>query len=162
MVDDELQIDKGRENPLKVSNQQKTEPGGRYIDFLVPGLLGMNLMGGGLFGVGFATVDLRIRKVLKRFLATPMRKSDFLAGNLLLVRALPRGGPAVHQGAAADATHRCAAQGEPRRGQSPVAVAGAVHPHGLGRGELRAGAVVVPLELSVSTKPRDGRPWAFV
>ncbi|HTI52197.1 MAG TPA: ABC transporter permease, partial [Planctomycetaceae bacterium] len=56
------------------------EPGGRYVDFLVPGLLGMSLMGGGLFGIGFVTVDMRIRKLLKRFLATPMRKSHFLAG----------------------------------------------------------------------------------
>ncbi len=55
------------------------EPGGRYIDFLVPGLLGMSLMGGGLWGVGFVTVDMRIRKLLKRLLATPMRKRDFLA-----------------------------------------------------------------------------------
>jgi ABC-type multidrug transport system permease subunit len=49
----------------------------------VPGLIGMSLMGGGLWGVGFATVDMRIRKVLKRFLATPMRKTDFLLGILL-------------------------------------------------------------------------------
>lgn len=60
-----------------------TEPGGRYIDFLVPGLLGMSLMGGGLWGVGFVTVDMRIRKLLKRLLATPMRKSHFLAGIML-------------------------------------------------------------------------------
>src|SRR6185436_740890 len=46
---------------------------------LVPGLLGMGLMGGGLWGVGFVTVDMRIRKLLKRFLATPMKKTDFLA-----------------------------------------------------------------------------------
>ena len=58
------------------------EPGSRYIDFLVPGLVGMSLMGGGLWGVGFVTVDMRIRKVLKRFLATPMRKTDFLLGIL--------------------------------------------------------------------------------
>jgi len=63
------------------------EPGGRYIDFLIPGLLGMGLMGGGLWGMGFVTVDMRIRKLLKRFLATPMRKSDFLAG-LLISRLL--------------------------------------------------------------------------
>ncbi|MGH7171563.1 MAG: ABC transporter permease, partial [Gemmataceae bacterium] len=49
----------------------------------VPGLLGMSLMGGGLWGVGFVTVDMRIRKVLKRFLATPMRKTDFLLGILV-------------------------------------------------------------------------------
>jgi ABC-type multidrug transport system permease subunit len=55
-----------------------TEPGGRYIDFLIPGLLGMNLLGGGLFGVGFAVGDMRVRKLLKRFQATPMRRTDFM------------------------------------------------------------------------------------
>jgi ABC-type multidrug transport system permease subunit len=54
------------------------EPGGRYIDFLIPGLLGINLLGGGLFGVGFVAADMRVRKLLKRFQATPMRRSDFL------------------------------------------------------------------------------------
>jgi ABC-2 type transport system permease protein len=62
------------------------EPGGRYIDFLLPGLIGLNLMGGGLWGVGFVVVDLRVRKLLKRFMATPMRKTDFLLA-LLLSRA---------------------------------------------------------------------------
>jgi ABC transporter DrrB family efflux protein len=56
------------------------EPGGRYIDFLIPGLLGMNVMGGGLWGIGFVIVDMRIRKLLKRLIATPMRRSDFLLG----------------------------------------------------------------------------------
>jgi ABC-type multidrug transport system permease subunit len=74
---------KERKDPVPVRNVETDEPGGRYIDFLIPGLLGMNLMGGGLWGVGFATVDLRIRKVLKRFLATPMRKGDFLGGILI-------------------------------------------------------------------------------
>ena len=55
-----------------------SEPGSRYIDFLIPGLLGINLLGGGLFGVGFAITDLRVRKLLKRFAATPMRRSDFM------------------------------------------------------------------------------------
>ncbi len=82
-VDDVLQRAAGRKDPMAVENTQMKEPGGRYIDFLVPGLLGMSLMGGGLWGVGFVTVDMRIRKVLKRFLATPMRKSDFLLGILL-------------------------------------------------------------------------------
>jgi ABC-type multidrug transport system permease subunit len=53
-------------------------PGSRYIDFLLPGLIGMGLMGGGMWGVGFVIVDLRVRKLLKRFLATPMRRTDFL------------------------------------------------------------------------------------
>jgi ABC-type multidrug transport system permease subunit len=54
------------------------EAGSRYIDFFLPGLMGLNLMGGGLWGVGFVLVDMRVRKLLKRFLATPMRRSDFL------------------------------------------------------------------------------------
>jgi ABC-2 type transport system permease protein len=79
-VDDALQRAGGRVDVAQATDQQFNEPGGRYIDFLVPGLLGMSLMGGGLWGVGFVTVDMRIRKLLKRFLATPMRKSDFLGG----------------------------------------------------------------------------------
>ena len=54
------------------------EPGSRYIDFLIPGLMGLNLMGGGLWGVGYVVVDLRVRKLLKRLLATPLRPRDFL------------------------------------------------------------------------------------
>jgi ABC-2 type transport system permease protein len=54
------------------------QAGSRYIDFLLPGMIGMGLMGGGLWGVGFVVVDMRVRKLLKRFLATPMRRSDFL------------------------------------------------------------------------------------
>ncbi len=72
---------------IKPRETQYSEPGGRYIDFLLPGLLGANLMGGGLFGVGFVLVDMRVRKLLKRFLATPMRKRDFLL-SLLLSRLL--------------------------------------------------------------------------
>jgi len=62
----------------EVKHLQK--PGSRYIDFLLPGMIGMGLMGGGLWGIGFVVVDMRMRKLLKRFLATPMRKSDFLLG----------------------------------------------------------------------------------
>jgi ABC-type multidrug transport system permease subunit len=74
-------------DPVPVVDDERSEPGSRYIDFLVPGLLGMNLMGGGLWGVGFATVDMRIRKVLKRFLATPMSKATFL-GSVLVSRLI--------------------------------------------------------------------------
>jgi ABC-2 type transport system permease protein len=78
-VDDQLQRAAGRRDTAEVSFVEVDEPGGRYIDFLVPGLLGMSLMGGGLWGVGFVIVDLRVRKLLKRFLATPMKKSEFMA-----------------------------------------------------------------------------------
>ncbi len=82
-VDDALQRAAGRADPAATSNVEIDEPGARYIDFLVPGLLGMSLMAGGLWGVGFLTVDMRIRKLLKRLLATPMKKSQFLAGVML-------------------------------------------------------------------------------
>ena len=78
LVDDALQRAAGRRDPLEVSRVLVAEPGARYIDFLVPGLLGMGVMGGGLWGVGFFIVDLRKRKLMKRFLATPMRRTDFL------------------------------------------------------------------------------------
>ncbi len=83
MVENKLQIAAGRQDPIQLVATEYNEPGGRYVDFLVPGLLGMSLMGGGLWGVGFAIVDLRIRKLLKRFMATPMRRSHFLLGMML-------------------------------------------------------------------------------
>ncbi len=70
-------------NGPTLTNKQLEERGQRYIDFLMPGLLGMNLMGGGLFGVGFVLADMRIRKLLKRFLATPMKRRDFLLSLML-------------------------------------------------------------------------------
>lgn len=77
-VDDVLQRAAGRVDPVDTADQHVTEPGARYIDFLVPGLLGMNLMAGGLWGVGFVIVDMRVKKLLKRLVATPMRKTHFL------------------------------------------------------------------------------------
>jgi ABC-type multidrug transport system permease subunit len=81
-AEDRLQRAAGRRDLVAIEDQEIEEPGGRYIDFLVPGLLGMGLMGGGLWGVGFAIVDMRIRKLLKRYLATPMKRSHFLASVL--------------------------------------------------------------------------------
>jgi ABC-type multidrug transport system permease subunit len=78
VVDDVLQAASGRKNPLPTSSRVSSEPGARYIDFLIPGLLGMNLMNSGMWGIGFALVDMRQRKLLKRFVASPMRRSDFL------------------------------------------------------------------------------------
>ena len=77
-IDDALQSAAGRKDPVSTSSRVSSEPGARYIDFLIPGLLGMNLMNSGMWGVGFALVDMRQRKLLKRFVATPMRRSDFL------------------------------------------------------------------------------------
>ena len=82
-VNNVLQRAAGRTDAAVVEDKAFDEPGARYIDFLVPGLLGMSLMGGGLWGIGYVTVDMRIRKLLKRFLATPMKRSDFLVGIMI-------------------------------------------------------------------------------
>ena len=82
LVDDRLQMSFGRTDAFTATQTEFDEPGGTFVDFLVPGLLGIGLMGGGMWGVGFAIVDMRIRKLLKRYMATPMRRSDFLISML--------------------------------------------------------------------------------
>lgn len=82
-VDDALQRGAGRADVVRAGDETFTEPGARYIDFLIPGLLGMNLMGSGLWGVGFAVVNARTKKLLKRFAATPMRRSHYLLSFVL-------------------------------------------------------------------------------
>src|ERR1017187_9865473 len=77
-VDDALQAAAGRKDVVATTLVTSSEPGSRYIDFLLPGLLGMNLMNSGMWGIGFALVDMRQRKLLKRFVGTPMRRGDFL------------------------------------------------------------------------------------
>jgi ABC-type multidrug transport system permease subunit len=77
-VNDALQSAAGRKDMVATSTVTSSEPGSRYIDFLIPGLLGMNLMNSGMWGIGFALVDMRQRKLLKRYVATPMRRGDFL------------------------------------------------------------------------------------
>jgi len=80
---DALERASGRRDLLTAEDVPQTAPGGRYIDFLVPGLMALSLMSGGLWGVGFITVELRIRKLLKRFIATPMRRWQFLVSIML-------------------------------------------------------------------------------
>ena len=83
VVDDAVQRASGRADPVRVGERIVREPGARYIDFVVPGLLGMNLMGSGIWGLGFAIVDARKRKVLKRLAATPMSRVEYLSSFLI-------------------------------------------------------------------------------
>ena len=82
-ADDALQTAAGRRNSFAARDEIVHEQGARYIDFLVPGLLGMNLMGTGMWGMGFTIVNARMKKLLKRLIATPMRKSDYLIAQFL-------------------------------------------------------------------------------
>ena len=77
-VDAALQRAAGRADAFAPVQQPMQAVGSRYIDWLVPGLLGMNVMGTGLWGVGFAVVNARSKKLLKRLVATPMSKSHYL------------------------------------------------------------------------------------
>src|SRR5450432_1562323 len=77
-VDAALQSAAGRKDTIPTTTVTSSEPGSRYIDFLVPGMLGMNTMNAAMWGIGFALVEMRQRKLLKRFVATPMRRTDFL------------------------------------------------------------------------------------
>ena len=68
---------------MPVRDRLVHEPGARYIDFLIPGLLGMNLMGSGIWGLGFAIVDARKKRLLKRLIATPMSRAQYLSSFVL-------------------------------------------------------------------------------
>jgi ABC-type multidrug transport system permease subunit len=83
VADRDLQIAAGRRDAVHAQNQLVHETGSRYIDFVVPGLLGMNLMGSAMWGLGFAIVEARQKKLLKRLVASPMPRWQYLASFLL-------------------------------------------------------------------------------
>jgi ABC-type multidrug transport system permease subunit len=82
-ADEVVQRAAGRADPVQASERAVREAGARYVDFVVPGLLGMNLMGSGIWGIGFAIVDARRKHLLKRLVATPMSRTQFLASFVL-------------------------------------------------------------------------------
>ena len=82
-VDDALQSAAGRKDVITTESHTSSEPGSRYIDFLIPGLLGMNLMGSAIWGIGFTIVDARRKKLLKRLVASPMPRAYYLLSFLL-------------------------------------------------------------------------------
>ncbi|HEX3068095.1 MAG TPA: ABC transporter permease [Thermoanaerobaculia bacterium] len=82
-ADDVLQAAAGRRNVLTSNEERVHEQGARYIDFLIPGLIGMNLMGTGMWSMGFTIANARMKKLLKRLVATPMRKTDYLISMFL-------------------------------------------------------------------------------
>jgi ABC-type multidrug transport system permease subunit len=82
-VDAALQRAAGRADAFTPGRAEVTEPGARYVDFLVPGLLGMNLMGTGMWGIGFSLVVARNGNLLKRLVASPARRSHILAAQLV-------------------------------------------------------------------------------
>src|SRR5207237_4243774 len=82
-VDEVVQRARGRKDVASVRDDRVVAPGSRYIDFLIPGLLGMNLLGSGIWGVGFSVVQARQKKLLKRYMATAMKRSHYLLSFIL-------------------------------------------------------------------------------
>ncbi len=82
-TDEAVQRGAGRRDPLAVREATVAERGSRYIDFFIPGLLALNLMGSGIWSIAFAVVTARNRKLLKRLVATPMSRAQYLASFLI-------------------------------------------------------------------------------
>jgi ABC-2 type transport system permease protein len=93
-VDAALQRAAGRADAFEPVHAELTEPGTRYVDWLVPGLLGMNLMGTGMWGIGFSLVVARNGNLLKRLIAAPVRRSHLLAAQIMarLIFLIPEAG----------------------------------------------------------------------
>ena len=83
LADADIERAAGRTNIVPSRDRLMREPGSRYIDFLIPGLLGMNLMGSAIWGMGFAIVDARRKNLMKRLVATPMPRSYYLLSFVL-------------------------------------------------------------------------------
>src|ERR1035437_7786414 len=83
LADRAIQTSAGRRDATRVENELVHEKGSRYIDFVVPRLLGMNLIGSAIWGLGFAIVEARQKKLLKRMVASPMPRWQYLASFLL-------------------------------------------------------------------------------
>jgi ABC-2 type transport system permease protein len=82
-VDDALKRHAGRKDPWEAREERVAIAGSRYVDWLIPGLLGMNIMSTGMWGIGFSIVQARLRKLLKRLVASPMRRRDYLLSQVL-------------------------------------------------------------------------------
>lgn len=93
-ADAALQRAAGRADSFTGRTRTVVEPGARYVDFLVPGLLGMNLMGTGMWGVGFSLVVARNGNLLKRLVAAPVRRSELLGAQIAsrLIFLVPEAG----------------------------------------------------------------------
>jgi ABC-2 type transport system permease protein len=83
VVDDALKRAVGRSDPWEAREEPVEVPGSRYIDWLIPGLVAMGIMSNGMWAVSFSIVQARMRKLLKRMVASPMRKREYLLAQLL-------------------------------------------------------------------------------
>src|SRR5215213_8193472 len=82
VVDEALKRAAGRTDPWRAREEPVSIAGSRYIDWFIPGLIGLGLMSNGMWGVGFPITQARMRNLLKRFVASPMRRRDYLLSQM--------------------------------------------------------------------------------
>lgn len=83
LVSDRIQTALGRQDVIAISDQPQSMPGGRYVDFLIPGLLALSLLTTSLFGTGMTIVANRRENLLKRYCVTPMKFSDYILSHII-------------------------------------------------------------------------------
>jgi ABC-type multidrug transport system permease subunit len=83
VVDDVLKRAGGRSDPWKAREDAVAIPGSRYVDWLIPGIVALGIMNNSMWSIGFMTVQMRLRKLLKRLAASPMQKWEFLLAQVL-------------------------------------------------------------------------------
>lgn len=82
VVDDVLKRAAGRSDPWQAHEDAVAIPGSRYVDWLIPGIMALGIMNNGMWSIGFMTVQARLRKLLKRLAASPMKKRDYLLAQM--------------------------------------------------------------------------------
>jgi len=77
-----------KESSLTTDQEQNIVPltlkGVRYIDFLIPGLIGLGILNSLCWGISYAVIERRSQKLLRRMVATPMKKSNYLIAMILV------------------------------------------------------------------------------
>ena len=103
VIDDALKGAAGRTDPWQAIEEPVSIAGSRYIDWFIPGLVGIGLMANGMWGVGFPITQARMRNLLRRFVASPMRRSDYLLAHVVarLLGVVPEVGLPLAFGAVA-------------------------------------------------------------
>ncbi|MGC1784283.1 MAG: ABC transporter permease [Acidobacteriaceae bacterium] len=83
MADRAVEKAAGQREPVGIRDELVHEVGSRYIDFVIPGLLGMSLMSSAIWALGFSIVEARQKNLLKRLIASPMPRWQYLASFVL-------------------------------------------------------------------------------
>jgi hypothetical protein len=71
----------GRSEPWHAREDAVAIPGSRYVDWLIPGIVALGIMNNSMWSIGFMTVQMRLRKLLKRLRREPDEEMGVPAGS---------------------------------------------------------------------------------